>query len=117
MRKFHCQGLVVPKYSAALPGYTAIGIHNDHREMGGFATENDPGFISVAGELQRWANHISTTQRKAGRTNSEASESPEYTKVVLNNGNIGGITIYGDIVKSNVANNSQTIYGGLTFRD
>ncbi|KAK5661437.1 hypothetical protein OQA88_11338 [Cercophora sp. LCS_1] len=47
-------GEVVPRYSAVLPGYPAIGVHANHRDIARFATAGDPGFITVANELQRW---------------------------------------------------------------
>ncbi|KAK1772209.1 hypothetical protein QBC33DRAFT_520561 [Phialemonium atrogriseum] len=47
-------GEVVAKSSATIPGYIAIGIHSNHMDMVRFPTQNDPGFVSVAGELRRW---------------------------------------------------------------
>jgi hypothetical protein len=86
--------------------------------MARFAAEDDPGFISVVGELQRWAKEIRCPQYKAGRPGaSEVSESTGNTNTILSNSNLGGITICGDVVKSNVVNGGQTIYGGLTFGD
>ena len=39
--------------SAILPAYMSIGIHGNHMGMTKFETKDDPGFISVAGELRR----------------------------------------------------------------
>ncbi|KAH7000621.1 putative SesB-related regulatory protein [Ilyonectria destructans] len=47
-------GEIVPKSSAILPSYPSIGIHRNHMDMVKFSTENDPGFISVVGELLRF---------------------------------------------------------------
>ena len=49
---------VVPMNSAILPAYTSIGIHNNHMGMTKFEAEDDPGFKSVAGELQRWVKEL-----------------------------------------------------------
>jgi hypothetical protein len=109
-------GVVVPKHSAILPGYTAIGIHKDHREMVRFTGADDPGFISVLGELQRWTKEIKASHIELERGGvSGATET--ITNTTANNVNLGGITIWGDVVKSNVVSRSQTIHGGLTFRD
>ncbi|MCJ1263639.1 hypothetical protein MMC22_003509 [Lobaria immixta] len=51
-------GEVVPKNSAILPAYTSIGIHDNHMGMTKFEAEDDPGFKSVAGELQRWVREL-----------------------------------------------------------
>lgn len=109
-------GVVVPKHSAILPGYTAIGIHKDHREMARFTGADDPGFISVSGELQRWATAIKSSNIELRR--GGARRAPEtFTSTTANNLNLGGITIWGDVVKSNVVSRSQTIHGGLVFKD
>jgi hypothetical protein len=85
--------------------------------MARFATEDDPGFISVVCELQRWAKEIRSPTCKAG--------SPEVRGVSKSSGDInssvssrshGGITIWGDVVKSNVVIGNQNIYCGLTFQ-
>ncbi|KAF8854611.1 hypothetical protein BDZ45DRAFT_596807 [Acephala macrosclerotiorum] len=117
-------GVVVPKHSAILPGYPAISIHKDHREMVRFTGKDDPGFISVSGELQRRVNEIKSPDREAraaarrayGGRGALASENT-MNATATNNPNLGGITIWGDIVKSNVVSSSQTIHGGLTFKD
>lgn len=53
-------GEIVPGESAILHGYPAIGIHADHRAMVRFASADDPGFVSVLGELRRWISQIVT---------------------------------------------------------
>lgn len=54
-------GRVVSKESASLPGYTALSIHADHREMVRFRTAEDTGFKRLLGELVRWENEIRST--------------------------------------------------------
>ncbi|KAI3004245.1 hypothetical protein CBS147346_4931 [Aspergillus niger] len=39
-------GLVVPQYSAILPGYITIGIHRNHMDMTKFVNSEDPGFVA-----------------------------------------------------------------------
>ncbi|KAI9761363.1 MAG: hypothetical protein M1840_001959 [Geoglossum simile] len=51
-------GTVVPVESATLPGYTQIGIHSNHVDMIKFEDKNDPGFISIVGELRRWVKEL-----------------------------------------------------------
>ncbi|KAH0536187.1 hypothetical protein FGG08_006926 [Glutinoglossum americanum] len=51
-------GLVVPHDSAILPGYIPIGIQKNHMDMPKFAQADDPGFVAVAGELQRWVKML-----------------------------------------------------------
>jgi hypothetical protein len=86
--------------------------------MARFATVDDPGFMSVVCELQRWAKEIRSPPDKAGRTGAnEVSQNTGDINSVLSNSCPGGITIWGDVVKSNVVNGSQNIYCGLTFKD
>lgn len=50
--------------SAILPAYMSIGIHSNHMGMTKFETEDDPGFLSVTGELQRWVKELKTVSGK-----------------------------------------------------
>ncbi|KAI0437652.1 hypothetical protein F4803DRAFT_565895 [Xylaria telfairii] len=52
---------VVPQHSAIIPGYIPIGIHSNHMDMCRFETADDPGFISIYGELRRWIGEIGAT--------------------------------------------------------
>lgn len=45
-------------HSAILPGYTQIGIHDNHMGMTKFENEKDAGYISILGELKRWAKEL-----------------------------------------------------------
>jgi len=45
---------IVPRESAVLPGYVAIGIRNHHRDMTKFDGPEDHSFIALSGELSRW---------------------------------------------------------------
>lgn len=49
---------IVPQDSAIIPGYVPIGIHANHMDMTKFAALDDPGFIAVSGELQRWIRSL-----------------------------------------------------------
>ncbi|KAL9632948.1 MAG: hypothetical protein Q9164_004993 [Protoblastenia rupestris] len=51
MRNF---GEVVPKGSAILERYTAIGIHKNHIDMTKFSNNQDPDYRNVLSELQRF---------------------------------------------------------------
>jgi len=51
-------GRVVTKESAAFPGYTALTIQADHREVVRFKTAEDTGFKRLLGELVRWEYEI-----------------------------------------------------------
>ncbi len=53
-----CAQVVIPKHSAILPGYPAIGIHSNHTDMAKFSSADDPGFKAVCGELNRWMEDI-----------------------------------------------------------
>ncbi|KAE8447349.1 hypothetical protein EG329_010907 [Mollisiaceae sp. DMI_Dod_QoI] len=55
-------GPIVPMHSAILSAYPHIGIHANHMEMGRFSSEEDPGFISIAGELRRWVQKLKPIQ-------------------------------------------------------
>lgn len=57
-------GLIVPKHSAILPGYTAIAIHRNHAEMTKFSSSDEPGFQYVSGELKRWMKRIQQNPSK-----------------------------------------------------
>lgn len=57
-------GLIVPKHSAILPGYTAIAIHRNHAEMTKFSSSDEPGFQYVSGELKRWMKRIQQNPNK-----------------------------------------------------
>ena len=49
---------IVTKRSASLRGYNTISIHANHRDMVKFNAVDDPGFLSVLGELRRWVKDI-----------------------------------------------------------
>jgi hypothetical protein len=84
-----------------------------------FATEDDPGFISVVGEIERWAKEIKSTSCKdlEEGISSERLINAMNATGISNSRYSGGITIWGNVVKSNVVYGSQTINGGLSFGD
>ena len=51
-------GTVIARASASLPGYNAISIHANHKDMVKFDTLENPGFLSVLGELKRWVREV-----------------------------------------------------------
>lgn len=51
-------GTIVERTSATLPGYNAISIHANHRDMVRFHTAEDAGFVSLLGELRTWLRDI-----------------------------------------------------------
>lgn len=50
-------GVIVPSDSAILAGYNHISLHADHRGVARFDSICDPGFLSIALELERWISH------------------------------------------------------------
>ncbi|KAI0434036.1 hypothetical protein F5Y09DRAFT_20100 [Xylaria sp. FL1042] len=52
-------GLVVSKTSATFEGYTAVGIHANHRDMTKFSSAEENGFKRLLGELTRWHEQAS----------------------------------------------------------
>ncbi|KAK5653199.1 hypothetical protein OQA88_9097 [Cercophora sp. LCS_1] len=56
-------GLVVPQYSAILPGLISIGIHNNHKDMTKPRSLEDPGFTALRGELKRWLRGVENVGR------------------------------------------------------
>lgn len=55
-------GMVVPRESATLEGYTSMSIHANHIDMVRFASADDDGFKRLLRELVRW-------QSQAGKEN------------------------------------------------
>jgi protein SERAC1 len=45
-------------HSAILAEYTHIGIRDNHIGMTKFESTDDPGFMRVTGELQRWVKRL-----------------------------------------------------------
>jgi len=67
-------GEIVPKHSAILPQYNAIGIRDNHMDMTKFSGLDDEGYKAVAAELRRWTKAIS---RKQTGTHGNAQESQQ----------------------------------------
>lgn len=94
--------------------------------MARFTGKDDPGFVSVAGELLRLVNKFKLpggeSREVARRVQDVGAASPSEINISATSNagkslSIGGITILGDVIKSNVVSSNQTIYGGLTFKD
>jgi hypothetical protein len=92
--------------------------------MARFTGKDDPGFISVAGELYRMVNESKSPNREsqAAARRTQGSDGASSSGINISatekkSLSLGGITILGDVTKSNVVSNSQTIHGGLTFTD
>lgn len=85
--------------------------------MARFSSPSDPGFMSITGELKRWiedlrlpdtklqgferVTRLPVKERALGKTKTEPD----------------GITIWGDVIQSNVVNGSQTVNGNIHFGD
>jgi protein SERAC1 len=108
---------IVPRYSATLPGYTAIGIRADHKDMVRFASESDPGFISIVGELQRWIKDIKITTENSDKPRKDVPDHLDGKSGMSNKIKTDGITIWGDVKQSNIVSGDQAVWGGVTFRD
>jgi hypothetical protein len=95
--------------SAILPAYNSIGIHADHMNMTKFASEDDPGFVSVVREIRRWVKAL-----KAFSANSEdtalvpvAARAAGNSVVHHYGDNTGGVNaVYGG---------NQTFHGSMNF--
>ncbi|CAI4213165.1 unnamed protein product [Parascedosporium putredinis] len=70
---FH--NMIVPKHSAILPAYNAIGIHNNHMDMPKFTSEEDPGYLSVSTEVLRWVREIQKAPPPRPMSSSHRTES------------------------------------------
>lgn len=68
---------MVPQDSAILPGYNAIGIQANHREMAKFETDDNPGFLLIVGELLRWVGQLKDGEKKEWQQ-QESLESTPY---------------------------------------
>lgn len=55
-------GTIVERRSATLPGYNAVSIHANHRDMARFLAADDPGFVSLLKELRRWLADIQSSE-------------------------------------------------------
>ncbi|KAI8625167.1 hypothetical protein F5Y19DRAFT_451220 [Xylariaceae sp. FL1651] len=116
-------GEVVPKESAVLPGYPAIGIHRDHRDIARFSTSEDPGYVSIVGELRRWIEYIQFPGSRGDRGLQCKEDSNACNGTRSGNGDIetqnvgsGSVMIWGNVKKSIVMSGTQTIQGNLSFR-
>lgn len=54
--------MIVPKESVILPGYNYASVHANHKDMAKFETEQDPGYLTVLAELERWTKEIQRVQ-------------------------------------------------------
>jgi hypothetical protein len=115
---------IVPKYSAILPGYPAIGIHADHRDIARFNTMYDPGFITVSNELQMWARELKSASGRGKPPKLDPDldfdglEDFEYAGRPPNSiRDIAGVTIHGNVLHSVVVNGGQVVNGGIVFGD
>ncbi|KAF8545005.1 hypothetical protein BDD12DRAFT_937273 [Trichophaea hybrida] len=93
-------GEVVPMHSAILPAYPSIGIRKNHSDMTKFHSEEDPGFISIVGELRRWVRAI---------TPAPATTAHEQT--TIKNAPVDQVN---DESPSSVPQNVETVPGGST---
>ncbi|KAL9043967.1 MAG: hypothetical protein Q9214_002865 [Letrouitia sp. 1 TL-2023] len=59
-------GIIVPRSSASLAGYNSISVHANHKDMVKFSAAEDPGFMSLVGELMRWVRELGHPSQTAG---------------------------------------------------
>lgn len=88
--------------------------------MARFSEKDDPGFISVVGELRRWVNDMKSDSgsRAVVKGSVEVNLSDILTtKETVKELDFRGITILGDVIQSNMVSSNQIINGGLTFKD
>ncbi|KAI9710416.1 MAG: hypothetical protein M1812_007452 [Candelaria pacifica] len=69
-------GEIVPKHSAILPAYNAIGIRANHMDMTKFSDAEDPGYLAVSTELRRWARGIQPAQHQPNPYSSTSALAP-----------------------------------------
>ncbi|KAH6650858.1 hypothetical protein F5144DRAFT_543848 [Chaetomium tenue] len=117
-------GEVVPKYSTVLPGYPAIGIHADHRDIARFSAMADPGFIVLSNELQRWAKDLKNTPGKSEPPKLDLGPDPgglegleQAERPSTGIREIAGMTIHGNVLQSILVNGGQVVNGGIIFGD
>lgn len=121
-------GEIVPKYSAVLPGYPAIGIHADHRDIARFDTMADPGFVTVSNELQRWARELKSTPPRGNPPKLDPHLDPgldpdgpeglaQAGQLSTSIRDVAGVTIHGNVLQSVVVNGGQVVNGGIVFGD
>jgi len=81
-----------------------------------FSTSQDPGFVSIAGELQRWVHEVRIVPAQ-GETElppqTEKDEGSDGLPCQETSIRRQGITILGSVTKSSVVNGSQVISGSL----
>ena len=73
-------GIIVPRESATLQGYSSFSLHADHRDMVRFQSAEDNGFVRLVGELTRWSSQIrdsaTTPSARPAREAAWASTAP-----------------------------------------
>ena len=73
----------MPKDSATLDRYTAIGIHANHMNMTKFQSDHDPDYRNVLCELQRFTSpgeqYLKAQQTSASTASSTYSESRQLS--------------------------------------
>lgn len=131
-------GIVVPRESATLEGYTSISIQADHRQMPRFLLADDSGFIRLLGELRRWsdsatpaANHLEqlqappypttpTSPRLSSEPQSKEQSPPEKTHTPQSF--LGSYVMSGSGSQFNAPGGTQNIntgsgnqFSGVTF--
>lgn len=103
-------------HSATLPAYMSIGIHANHMGMTKFAADDDPGFVSVAGELWRWTKDLESMPPGGGIDSRDSASAPEASAMTGEGngnrslGNGPGVVHYG-----NTYGAGSVVYGNQTF--
>jgi len=103
-------GKVVPEESAILEQYPNLPIHANHSDMTKFASEADPGFVSVCGRLKTWIDELQ--KKKEGTTEAQKKEEAKEGNSRVYSGAVnsaGGPIFMGD---QNAAGDQNFNFGG-----
>jgi hypothetical protein len=106
----------VPQDSAILPGYIPIGIHSDHMGMTKFDRADDPGFVSVCGELRRWVRDVEVAKGQhadPSLTDSDLDKQPAAAKQYGNNNR--QYNNFGNGTLKQVDGDNYEAKGGINF--
>ncbi|KAJ3524973.1 hypothetical protein NM208_g11840 [Fusarium decemcellulare] len=100
-------GIIVPKHSAILPGYSSVGIHRNHAEITKFASPDEPGFVAICGELKRWVKKIQqgpTAPRRQDKQDNAATAHCKSRMFISNPDFVGRCDII-DMLKDQLGHN------------
>ncbi|KAF4465147.1 hypothetical protein FALBO_8007 [Fusarium albosuccineum] len=102
-------GIIVPKHSAILPGYSSVGIHKNHAEITKFASPDEPGFVAVCGELKRWVKKIQQGPPEPRRRDKQDDAATAHCKsgMLISNPDFVGRCDIIDMLKDQLGHNES----------